>query len=105
MTWSRQPRDENSLQILSIGDLVHINDPRFLIAQKPQDNVSNKVFKIKIKYEELFKDWELRVTGVKRYDSGDYHCQATSHPPSFISTSLSVVGNCFLYQHQYILQI
>ena len=40
MTWSRRPSAENSLQILSIGDLVHINDPRFLIAKKPQDNVS-----------------------------------------------------------------
>ena len=40
VTWSRRPSAENSLQILSIGDLVHINDPRFLIAKKPQDNVS-----------------------------------------------------------------
>ena len=41
VTWSRRgPAAENSLQILSIGDVVHINDPRFLIAKKPQDNVN-----------------------------------------------------------------
>lgn len=43
VTWSRRgPAAENSLQILSIGDVVHINDPRFLIAKKPQDNVNIK---------------------------------------------------------------
>ena len=31
---------EKSLQVLSIGDFTHINDQRFLIAKKPQDNVS-----------------------------------------------------------------
>ena len=60
---------------MSIGDFVHINDPRFLVAKKPQDN-----------------DWELRVVSVTNYDSGEYQCQATSHPPTFISTNLSVVG-------------
>ena len=41
------------------------------------------------------KDWELRIIGVLSYDSGEYQCQATSHPPSFISTTLAVVGNIF----------
>ena len=40
----------------------------------------------------LFKDWELQINGVSSYDSGEYHCQATTHPPSFISVILTVVG-------------
>ena len=38
------------------------------------------------------QDWELRVVSVSQYDSGEYQCQANSHPPAFISTFLSVVG-------------
>ena len=45
-----------------------------------------------------YQDWELRVVSVTSYDSGDYQCQATSDPPTFISTNLSVVGESFL-QH------
>jgi len=75
VTWSRRlSLDDDSLQILSIGDQVHINDQRFLIAKTQQDN-----------------DWELQIISVKNYDSGQYQCQATSHPPSFISTTLHVV--------------
>ena len=40
VTWSRGLLSEKSLQVLSIGDFTHINDKRFLIAKKPQDNVS-----------------------------------------------------------------
>ena len=40
----------------------------------------------------LSQDWELQIVGVLSYDSGQYHCQATIHPPSFISLTLSVVG-------------
>ena len=40
VTWSRRlSLDDDSLQILSIGDQVHINDQRFLIAKTQQDNV------------------------------------------------------------------
>ena len=39
-----------------------------------------------------FQDWELRLVSVQSYDSGEYRCQATTHPPSFIATSLAVVG-------------
>ena len=40
----------------------------------------------------LFKDWELQIKGVSSYDSVEYHCQATTHHPSFISVILTVVG-------------
>ena len=40
VTWSRGLLSEKSIQVLSIGDFTHINDQRFLIAKKPQDNVS-----------------------------------------------------------------
>ena len=130
VTWSRRgPAAENSLQILSIGDVVHINDPRFLIAKKPQDNVNIKfnyplnhvvfiliyplisnfyhshyqnskkdaVHTSSVRHWSLMtccwlQDWELRLVSVRSYDSGEYRCQATTHPPSFIATSLAVVG-------------
>ena len=38
----------------------------------------------------------LRVVGVQQYDSGEYQCQATSHPPSFIAATVSVVGELAL---------
>ena len=34
----------------------------------------------------------LRLQGVAQYDSGEYRCQATTHPPTFIATQLIVVG-------------
>lgn len=74
VTWSRRLLSEKSLQVLSIADFTHINDQRFLIAKKPQDN-----------------DWQLQIKSVTSYDSGEYQCQATTHPPSLISIMLSVV--------------
>ena len=44
----------------------------------------------------ILQDWELRVVGVQQYDSGQYQCQATSHPPSFIAATVSVVGELAL---------
>ena len=38
------------------------------------------------------QDWELRLVSVQSWDSGEYRCQATTHPPSFIAATLSVVG-------------
>ena len=43
-------------------------------------------------YQFACQDWELRVSGVRQYDSGDYQCQANSHPPASITTTLSVLG-------------
>jgi len=74
VTWSRQLASEKTIQVLSIGDSIHISDQRFLIAKTQQDN-----------------DWELRLQGVAQYDSGEYRCQATTHPPTFIATQLIVV--------------
>ena len=138
VTWSRRgPAAENSLQILSIGDVVHINDPRFLIAKKPQDNVNIKfnyplnhvvfiliyplisnfyhshyqnskkdaVHTSSVRHWSLMtccwlQDWELRLVSVRSYDSGEYRCQATTHPPSFIATSLAVVGKSLSQDHR-----
>jgi len=74
VTWTRQLEHENSLQVLSIGDFIHISDSRFLIAKKPLDN-----------------DWQLKILAVSSYDSGQYLCQATTHPPQHISVRLIVV--------------
>jgi len=74
VTWTRRLEHENSLQVLSIGDFTHISDSRFLIAKKPMDN-----------------DWQLKIQSVSSYDSGEYQCQATTHPPSLISVQLIVV--------------
>lgn len=74
VTWTRQLEHEKSLQVLSIGDQTHISDPRFLIAKKPLDN-----------------DWQLRILSVSYYDSGQYLCQATTHPPQHIAARLVVV--------------
>ena len=38
------------------------------------------------------QDWQLQIQGVLAYDSGRYLCQATSHPPTAIITTLVVVG-------------
>eukprot|EP00090_Calanus_glacialis_P009044 TRINITY_DN17375_c0_g1_i1.p1 TRINITY_DN17375_c0_g1~~TRINITY_DN17375_c0_g1_i1.p1 ORF type:complete len:318 (+),score=41.09 TRINITY_DN17375_c0_g1_i1:58-1011(+) len=74
VTWTRRLEHEHSLQVLSIGDFTHISDSRFLIAKKPLDN-----------------DWQLKIQSVSSYDSGEYQCQATTHPPSHISVRVIVV--------------
>ena len=42
MTWSRRLLPSSVPQVLTIGDSAYIEDPRILIAKKPQDNVNFK---------------------------------------------------------------
>jgi len=74
VTWSRRLRQEPGIQVLSIGDYTHINDQRFLVVKKPSDD-----------------DWKLVVQGIAVSDSGEYQCQASTHPPSHILTAVTVV--------------
>jgi len=74
VTWSRRLKQEPGIQVLSIGDYTHINDQRFLVVKKPSDD-----------------DWKLVVQGIAVSDSGEYQCQASTHPPSHILTAVTVV--------------
>ena len=47
------------------------------------------------------QDWQLQIQGVLAYDSGRYLCQATSHPPTAIITTLVVVGGYKITQKVY----
>ena len=43
VTWSRRLLPSSSVpQVLTVGDSAYIEDPRILIAKKPQDNVNSK---------------------------------------------------------------
>ena len=38
------------------------------------------------------QNWELVVTHINVLDEGEYLCQASTHPPQHISTTVSIVG-------------
>ena len=40
----------------------------------------------------MFQNWELVLARVKVGDGGEYLCQASSHPPQHITTTLTIVG-------------
>jgi hypothetical protein len=40
----------------------------------------------------FFQDWSLKILRISVSDSGSYKCQANSHPPQFITTTLRVQG-------------
>ena len=42
----------------------------------------------------IFQSWELTISRVKLEDGGEYLCQASTHPPLAIITTLDVVGSC-----------
>ena len=44
----------------------------------------------------IFQSWELTISRVKLEDGGEYLCQASTHPPLAIITTLDVVGSSSL---------
>ena len=47
---------------------------------------------LRLFYRVILQDWQLQIQAVSQYDSGRYLCQATTHPPSAILVTLTVVG-------------
>ena len=62
-----------------------------LLSKLHERNSVKRLRKCKIT-DTTFQNWELVLARVEVADGGDYLCQASSHPPQHITTSLNIVG-------------
>ena len=62
-----------------------------LLSKLHDRNSVKRLRKCKIT-DTTFQNWELVLARVEVEDGGDYLCQASSHPPQHITTSLAIVG-------------
>ena len=62
-----------------------------LLSKLHERNSVKRLRKCKIT-DTTFQNWELVLARVEVADGGDYLCQASSHPPQHITTTLAIVG-------------
>lgn len=73
--WTRQ--DQDGPFLLTVGQDVHISDPRYSIHFRYPNN------------------FRLSIAAVRREDYGQYACQINTHPPRTLITNVTILGNFF----------
>lgn len=72
VSWVKRERDNDSLQLLTVGKQTYSGDSRFSVEFQYPNN------------------WRLRIADANKSDEGLYECQISTYPPRVIKTFFRV---------------